>query len=147
MKEPPDKPIFRSIKTSLKSIIKNDDIQPIINNYVCNINKIIILTYQFIRLYFLYKYKNKEELPLLSKEFILYCIKTVSEPKTQRGQQKNKIKSVSVLPHQDNFITSHPEFNLSKFTQIHLEDYMNKVSDLEEIEREVGERAHEKTID
>lgn len=96
MKKPPDKPIFRTIKTSLKSITKDDNIQSIINGYVCNINKIIILTYQFIRLYHLHKYKNDKELPQLNKEFILYCIKTVSEPKTQRGQQKNKVKNKDI---------------------------------------------------
>ena len=45
--------VYRTIKCPLKSALKEYDIlQPIIENCVKDINEIIILAYQFIRLYF-----------------------------------------------------------------------------------------------
>ena len=68
---------YQTIKTSLKSIIKNyNEIQPEINKLVIKCNDIVIQTYQFIRLYLLYKYHNNQSLPIINEKFILYSIKT-----------------------------------------------------------------------
>ena len=65
---------YKTIKTSLKSIIKTPEIQKLINDLVIKCNDIVIDTYQFIRLYNLKKYKDKQELPIMDKKFISYCI-------------------------------------------------------------------------
>ena len=67
---------FITIKTSLKSILKNYDVNfPIINNIVLECNEIVIRTYQFIRLYILYKFYRNEDIPNFDKDTILYFIR------------------------------------------------------------------------
>jgi len=88
--------VYRTIKCPLKSVLKEYDIlQPMIENCVKDINEIIILAYQFIRLYLLDKFSNNKELPTINKQFILDVIKTVSSTETNKGKQKteNKIKN------------------------------------------------------
>lgn len=88
--------VYRTIKCPLKSVLKEYDIlQPIIENCVKDINEIIILAYQFIRLYLLDKFSNNKELPTINKQFILDVLKTVSSTETNKGKQKteNKIKN------------------------------------------------------
>ena len=88
--------VYRTIKCPLKSVLKNyDKLHPIIENCVKDINEIIILAYQFIRLYLLDKFSNNKELPNINKQFILDVLKTVSSTETTKGKQKseNKIKN------------------------------------------------------
>ena len=107
IKKPPDiikketepEQIYRTIKCPLKSVLKEyDTLQPIIEQCVKDINEIIILACQFIRLYLLDKFSNNKELPLINKQFILDVLKTVSTTETNKGKQKteNKIKNKSV---------------------------------------------------
>ena len=51
--------IYKVIKVPLKSIFKKyDKIQPIIENTVKDINQLVILGYQFLKLYLLDKFNN-----------------------------------------------------------------------------------------
>ena len=43
----------------------------------------------------------------------------------KKVKNKNKVISISLPVEQVLFIEEHPEFNLSKFTQISLHDYIN----------------------
>ena len=64
--------IFRILKCPLKSVLKNYDIiQPIIESAVLDINKFVIIGYQFIRLYLLDKFNKNLEFPTIDKQFIL----------------------------------------------------------------------------
>ena len=68
---------FIVVKTSLKSILKDyDNNFSIINNLVLECNEIVIRTYQFIRLFILYKYYKNESIPKLDKDTILYFIRS-----------------------------------------------------------------------
>ena len=95
-KEPPDKEyIFKVIKCPLKSVLKThkyDVIQPIIEKTVIDMNELVILGYQFIKLYLLDKYNNKLELPTINKQFILDVLKTIGSSKDNRGKQKTESK-------------------------------------------------------
>ena len=62
-----EKTPYRTIKTSLKSIIKDPEIHNKINELVIKCNHIVIDAYMFIRLFALYKYKNNHY-----KEYIKY---------------------------------------------------------------------------
>ena len=63
--------VYRTIKCPLKSVLKEyDTLQPIIEQCVKDINEIIILGYQFIRLYLLDKFTNNKELPIINKQLI-----------------------------------------------------------------------------
>jgi hypothetical protein len=53
---------FKTFKTSLKKIVKHNISMLKINEAVNNINKIIIHTYQFLKLYCLYEYYENNEL-------------------------------------------------------------------------------------
>ena len=49
--------VYRMIKCPLKSVLKEyDRLQPIIDDVVKDINKFVILGYQFVRLYLLDKF-------------------------------------------------------------------------------------------
>src|SRR5271170_1426467 len=79
--KPPDidHSVYKTIKCPLKSVLKNfDTIQPIIEKTVVEVNDIVILTYQFIRLYLLDKFNKKEPFPKITKMFVLDVMKTVS---------------------------------------------------------------------
>jgi hypothetical protein len=117
-KKPPDKideikkeQVYKIIKCPLKSVIKEyDKLQPIINDIVKDINKFVILGYQFIRLYLLDKFINKKEFPTINKNFILDVLKTISLSDTNKGKSnkdaniKNKlVKDDLKLFHTDVF--------------------------------------------
>jgi len=79
-KEPPDilganfikeQNLYRTIKTSFKSIIKDPEIHDKINELITKCNHIVIDTYMFIRLYALYKYNNNLDLKIKTHEFIV----------------------------------------------------------------------------
>ena len=89
------KPFFHSrkkgniftIKTSLKSILKNYDVNfRKLNEIVIECNEIVIRTYQFIRLYLLDCYYKNKEFPILNKDNILYFIR-VGGIRDNRGQK------------------------------------------------------------
>ena len=71
--KPPDtgqnRPAYKCIKTSLKSIAKNDSIIWTLLN-TCNMaNKIVIHTLQFMKMYFIYLYDKKEKFPIIDTKF------------------------------------------------------------------------------
>ena len=76
--KPPDpsEQVYRIIKCPLKCVLKKyNTLQPIIENAVIDINEIVMLSYQFIRLYLLDKFNNNKELPVINKQFVLDVIK------------------------------------------------------------------------
>jgi len=88
--KPPDpsKQVYRIIKCPLKCVLKRyDTLHPIIEKAVMDMNEIVILSYQFIRMYLLNKFNNKQDLPTINKQFVLDVIKTISSPTTKRGQK------------------------------------------------------------
>ena len=97
--KPPDPDqVYKIIKCPLKCVLKKyDTIHPIIEKAVTDMNEIVILSYQFIRLYLLDKFNNNQELPTINKQFVLDIIKTISFPNTQRGQKmkQENIKNAS----------------------------------------------------
>ena len=69
--KPPE--FFKSIKTSLKSVLKHPDINTHkINDAVIKANKIMIHTLQYMKLFLLYYYENNNQtLPLLVKSLLI----------------------------------------------------------------------------
>ena len=92
-KEENNEQVYRTLKCPLKCVLKNyNTLQPIIENLVIDINEMVIIGYQFIRLYLLNKFNKKEELPTINKLFILDVLKTISKSTTNKGKQKNEDK-------------------------------------------------------
>ena len=59
-----EKSAYTTIKTTLKSVLHNHtEVQPVITNLVFAMNDLMIHSYQFIRLYVLKCYNDKQPLP------------------------------------------------------------------------------------
>ena len=102
--EPPElarkPPAYRTVKTSLKSILRDVHAhQPRINDIVLRCNVIVTEAYQFIRLYCLYKYWKKELMPSLDEKFIRYCIKALGK----RGKSGRKPDDQALVKELDEF--------------------------------------------
>ena len=98
MEKPKEKPpeFFKSVKTSLKSILKHPDINiSIINSAVIKSNKIVIHTLQFLKLYLLDYYENNNgSLPIISKELINNTMKVVCGEKEEKRGKPPKQETV-----------------------------------------------------
>jgi hypothetical protein len=75
IKKPPDK--YRTIKCSIKSIIKKDLDMNILFNAMMRTHKIVIHTYQFLRLWILNKYHNNLDIPIINDDIIKMAFKTL----------------------------------------------------------------------
>lgn len=100
LEEKPPHPdqVYRIIKCPLKCVLKKyGTLHPIIEKAVSDMNEIVILSYQFIRLYLLDKFNNNQELHTINKQFVLDVIKTISSANTKRGQKtkQENIKNAS----------------------------------------------------
>jgi hypothetical protein len=76
-KKPPDK--LRTIKCSFSSILKTKDKNVIdkIFSATCRTHKIITHTYQFLRLWILYKYKKDIDIPIITEDTIKMAFKSL----------------------------------------------------------------------
>ena len=93
--EPTDEPAtqssYRTIKCSLKSIVRDETIIPQIEAIVLHCNAIVIEAYQFIRLFCLTKYAKGAELPQLDEKFILYCLKATGTRDNRGRKAQNEL--------------------------------------------------------
>jgi len=95
-----DKSAYKTLKIPLNTILCNkDEVQPILNELVFDINDLVIHTYQFIRLYLLHLYHKQITFPTIDETFILYCIKTLGT-RDNRGKQS---KNTTLLEQLDDF--------------------------------------------
>ena len=103
---------YTSVKTSLKSIIKDNDIITNINELVIKCNHIVIDAYMFIRLFALNQYHNNLPIPELNEDFISYCIMSIGTRDARGKSAKNKDLLITL----NSFYTSEfqPIFNHQK---------------------------------
>lgn len=95
----PSKSNIITIKTSLKSILRDYDLNfPIINQLVIDCHEIVSRTYQFIRLYVLDMFLHGQPLPIINKDFILSCIRIGGKVST-RGRKPSKTELENELVH------------------------------------------------
>jgi hypothetical protein len=108
---------YRTIKTTLKSVIKNPDLIPRVENLVTEINDLAIHSYQFIRLYLLKLYNEKNPFPTINETFVRYCIKTLGTNDTRGAKcvDQDLLKTLNdfyeseykpLLNHQKTILTS-----------------------------------------
>ena len=95
-----EKSAYKTFKIPLKSILLNrDTMHPLINNLVFEMNDLVIHTYQFIRLYILHQYTNNKDVPTITENFILYCVKSLGS----RDNRGKKGKDIELLERLDVF--------------------------------------------
>ena len=76
---------MKTNKDNIKNIIKNPNILPIINDLVSRTNKIVIHTYQFLKLYLIMLYDNNQYFPVINKEFLCYIFKVITKRISNKG--------------------------------------------------------------
>jgi len=92
-----EKSAYTTMKTTLKSVLRNHtEVQPVITNLVFEMNDLMIHSYQFIRLYVLKCYNNRQQFPEINEKFILYCIKALGE-KTNSGRKEKDTSMLETL--------------------------------------------------
>lgn len=105
--KPPE--FFKSIKTSLKSVLKHPEINTkILNDAVIKSNKIVIHTLQFLKLYLLDYYENNyQTIPILSKELINNSMKVVCGEKTEKRGKPAKNETIEIKEKLTTFYNQH----------------------------------------
>jgi len=105
--KPPE--FFKSIKTSLKSVLKHPEINTkILNDAVVKSNKIVIHTLQFLKLYLLDYYENNNQtLPVISKELINNSMKVVCGEKTEKRGKPAKNETIEMKDKLTTFYNQH----------------------------------------
>ena len=100
---------FKSIKTSLKSVLKHPEINTkILNDAVVKSNKIVIHTLQFLKLYLLDYYENNNQtLPVISKELINNSMKVVCGEKTEKRGKPAKNETIEMKDTLTTFYNHH----------------------------------------
>jgi len=99
---------MKTNKDNLLNIIKDESILSIINELVLRTNKIVIHSYQFLKLYLLHLYKNNKNFPILDKEFICDIFKVITIRKCGSGGYKED-KMPQQLKELTNFYKEHYE--------------------------------------
>jgi hypothetical protein len=111
MEKAKEKPLefFKSIKTSLKSVLKHPEINTkILNDAVVKSNKIVIHTLQFLKLYLLDYYENNNQtLPVISKELINNSMKVVCGEKTEKRGKPAKNETIEMKDTLTTFYNHH----------------------------------------
>ena len=111
MERAKEKPLefFKSIKTSLKSVLKHPEINTkILNDAVVKSNKIVIHTLQFLKLYLLDYYENNNQtLPVISKELINNSMKVVCGEKTEKRGKPAKNETIEMKDTLTTFYNHH----------------------------------------
>ena len=83
-------PYYKCYKTKLKNLVKDTSTFNILNDVVIRNNKIVIHTYQYIKLYLIHVYDETKRLPVIDHDFVLNVMKTLSEKKDERGKPPKK---------------------------------------------------------
>ena len=88
MNQPPDPPLpyYKTIKTSLKSIVIDHYVIERLNSTVLMVHRITIHTLQFLKLYCLHFYETTQNLPIVDHALIINIMKTLAPKQTQRGR-------------------------------------------------------------
>ena len=81
---------MKTNKDNINNIIKDTTILPIIHDLVNRTNKIVIHSYQFIKLYCIFCYDNQRSFPIIDKEFICDVFKVVTQRKSNKGGYTDK---------------------------------------------------------
>ena len=115
-----DKSAYKTFKIPLKTILCNKDVvQPVINQLVFEMNDLVIHTYQFIRLYVLKCYTDKQPLPEIDDMFIMYCLKTLGtrDNRGKKGKDTELLETLSSFYEEEyQPLLNHSKINLKNTT-------------------------------
>jgi|688.fasta_scaffold106123_3 hypothetical protein len=173
-----DKDNFDYMKTNkdnINNIIKDPTILPIINDLVNRTNKIVIHSYQFIKLYLIYHYDNNILFPVINKDFICDVFKVLTIRKCNKGGYTentipDKLKGLLhfykthysttishnetifydklsyILPYEAIDMTTNINNNIQEHFIDHLNKYVNIVFNIKEKSKQITKDNKDKTI-
>jgi hypothetical protein len=81
---------MKTNKDNIKNIIRDERLLPLINDLTIRTNKIVIHSYQFLKLYLIHLYENNQPFPEINKEFICDIFKVVTKRKSNTGGYTEK---------------------------------------------------------
>jgi hypothetical protein len=76
---------MKTNKDNIKNVIRDENQMIVINDIVIRTNKIVIHSYQFLKLYLLDLYENNKSFPVIDKEFICDIFKVITIRKCGSG--------------------------------------------------------------
>ena len=76
---------MKTNKDNIKNVIRDEKLLPLINDITIRTNKIVIHSYQFLKLYLLHLYENNQSFPVLDKEYICDIFKAITKRKSNAG--------------------------------------------------------------
>ena len=149
IKNPEDNFDFmKTNKDNIQNTLRDTDtILPIINDIVNRTNKIVIHSYQFIKLYFSFLYKKKSIFPKIDKQFISDVFKVVTIRTFTQDRNKN-VKISEQLKTLTNFYEEHYIDTLHN-NEIILSDKLSYILAYEAIDMvtNINNNIHEHFID
>ena len=95
---------YKCVKTSLKAIIKDESDIARINKIVCTMNKIVIHSYQFLKMYCVKEFFESNSLPEINQKLIVLIMKTLCEADSRGrdfSKETQKIKNQLELFYED----------------------------------------------
>jgi hypothetical protein len=81
---------MKTNKDNIKNIIRDENLLQRINDITIRTNKIVIHSYQFLKLYFLHLYENNQLFPTIDKEYICDIFKVITVRKCNSGGYTDK---------------------------------------------------------
>ncbi len=96
-------PYYKTYKTKLKNIIKNDETLEVIEKLVVTNNLIVYHTYQYIKLYLIDCYDKSQTLPLIDEDFVVNIMKTIASTKDKRGSRPSQETTIQRQKFKDFF--------------------------------------------
>ena len=120
---------YQTIKTSLKSVVRSNDVIIKLNNTALMINRIMTHSLLFLKLYLIHCYDNNVQLPKLDKQFITSVMKVLCITPKPRGNINNstiEIKDTLTLFYKEHYekFQLGEKLNYINMTTI-LNSYMN----------------------
>jgi hypothetical protein len=121
---------YRTVKCSLVSVLKNKNNTSILFDATKRTHQIIIYTYQFLRLWILYNYKNSSNIPIITEDTIKMVFKTLtiksSGPKL-KGSNLDLFNNFNTF-YEDNYKKNN---NIKKINGKNLSQILNYIKNLD----------------
>jgi len=81
---------MKTNKDNIKNVLRDENLLSLINDLTIRTNKIIIHSYQFLKLYLLHLYENNQSFPEINKEYICDIFKVITKRKCNSGGYTNE---------------------------------------------------------
>jgi hypothetical protein len=88
---------MKTVKDNLDNVLADQNLKPQINGIVNRVNKIVIHTYQYIKLYCLHLLENNKPLPEITKDFISDVFKVITIRTDNRGNSTKNAEHMKKL--------------------------------------------------